>query len=89
MTNLVASATKFTLVTDVTTTPMPAVVFFDNTVTLVTIVTSVPCKLWSLECTIKAVPLPTFATLFYSVLHTTLNCSLFSRPLSRKCRKLA
>ena len=69
MTTLVASVTKLTLVTAVTTTPMPAMVTLDNTVTLVTVFTSVTCKLWSLKCGIKAVPLRRFSTLFYSLLH--------------------
>jgi hypothetical protein len=88
MAMLVASVTKLTLVADVATSPIPAMVTFDNMVTLVTVLTSVPCKLWLLECAVKTIPLRTFSTLFYSLLHTKLNCSLFSRPLSRKCRKL-
>jgi hypothetical protein len=85
---LVASVTNLTLVTDLTTSPMPAKVTVDNMVTLVTVVNIVPCKLWLLECAIKAVPLRTFSALFYSLLHTKLNCSLFSCSLSRKCRKV-
>ena len=88
MTTVVASVIKLTLVTDIATTPMPAMATFDNMVTLVTVVTSVPCKLWLLECAIKTVPLRTFSALFYSFLHTNLNCSLLSRPFSRKYRKL-